>query len=75
MMSNFLAELRADAHLRELYRNPRGLNFWADKLPALPGRPLWPNIVLLKFGDLLIFAGTRLKNSARPQAVLSQEML
>lgn len=76
MMSNFLTEMRAEARLRELYRNPRGLASWGGNLSApAGGRPSWLGAVLLKFGDLLIRAGTRLKDAARPRAVLSQEML
>ncbi|GEM_PF-2377613 len=75
MMSNFLTELRADAHLRELYRNPRGLNFLVGGVPAFSGHPSWRNLILLKLGNLLIFAGTCLKNAAQPRPILSQETL
>ncbi len=75
MMSNFLTEMRAEAHLQELYRNPRRLAWWGSALPSRSGRPSWRDAILLQFGDLLIDAGTRLKNTARPRAVLSQEVL
>lgn len=75
MMSNFLTELRADAHLRELYRNPGRLNFLADGLPAFSGSSWWRNFLLLKLGNLLILTGTRLKNAAQPRPMLSQETL
>lgn len=75
MMSDFLTVMRAEAYLHELYRNPRGLKFLVEGLPALSKRPLWREVVLLKFGNLLISVGTRLKNAAQPVAALSQEML
>lgn len=75
MMSYFLTEMRAEARLQELYRNPRRLAWRGSALLAGSGRPSWRDAALLKFGDLLIEAGTRLKNTARPRAVLSQEML
>lgn len=75
MMSDFLTVMRAEAHLHELYRNPRGLKFLVERLPALSKRPSWREVVLLKFGNLLISVGTRLKKAAQPMAALSQEML
>ncbi len=61
-MSNVLTELRANAQWGKLYRNPHKLNSVEDKLPALSSR-------------LLISTGTRLKNSARVEAILFQETL
>lgn len=75
MMSNFLTEMRAEARLQELYRNPRRLVLLGGDLPARSGRPSWRDAALLQFGGLLIETGTRLKKTARPRAVLSQEML
>lgn len=73
MTGDFQLAVRAEWFKRELYRNPkepeRGVDLWRSDDPS------WRDILLIRIGSLLISLGTQLKDSARPRAVLSQEML
>ncbi len=73
MTGDFQLAARAEVFKRELYRNPNrpefGIDLWRSDTPS------WRNVLFMKFGNLLISVGTRLKDAARPRAVLSQEML
>ncbi len=73
MTGDFLLAARAEVFKRELYRNPNkpefGIDLWRSDTSS------WRDVLLLKFGSLLILIGTRLKDTARPRAMLSQEML
>jgi len=73
MIRDFQFAARAEVFRHELYRNPNKSEFevdwWGHDTPS------WGNALLLKFGDLLISVGTRLKHYARPRAVFSEEML
>lgn len=73
MTGDFQLATRAEVFKRELYRNPKepefGVDLWRSDAPS------WRDVLMLKIGNLLISLGTQLKDSARPQAVLSQEML
>jgi len=80
MYAELLGAVRSEAFTREFYRNcPRTADLSDVLLGSqclAPSRlPAWPELMLVKFGDLLINTGTRLKKLAQPRAVLSQEIL
>jgi hypothetical protein len=62
----------------EFYLNRHELESRLEMVPLtrMPDtRPAWLEFILTRLGEILIAAGTQLKNSAHPQTVFSQETL